>query len=244
MKDNSNITPELLETVERYYNGTMARQERTHFEEQLHKDAAFKTLVEDLRITVLGIETQALKEQMEDYHKEVPTHNPLVTPTTKVRFLSFSKLAIAAGILITLGVFWFLSGSTNDRLYAKYFIPDPGLPTTMSASDNFAFYDAMVNYKQGDYHTAIAKWQKLEQKAPENDTLNYFLGVAYLADKNVEKAVPYLNKTTNNPESVFLEDAYYYLGLAYLKSDKVEEASQAFQKSKSDKSREILKKLN
>lgn len=244
MKDNSNITPELLETVERYYNGTMAQQERTHFEEQLQKDVAFKTLVEDLRITVLGIETQALKEQLNDYHKEIPKHNPLATPTAKVRFLSFSKIAIAAGIIIVLGMFWFLSGSTNDRLYAKYFTPDPGLPTTMSSSDNFAFYDAMVNYKQGDYDTAITKWEKLEQKAPENDTINYFLGVAHLADKNVEKAVPYLSKTTNNTESVFLEDAYYYLGLAYLKSDKIEEARQAFQKSQSEKSREILKRIN
>lgn len=244
MKDNSNITPELLETVERYYNGTMAQQERAHFEEQLQSDPEFKTLVEDIKTTISGIETQALKERLDEYHKEIPTHNPLIAPPAKVRFLSFGKIAVAAGIIIALGMFWYFNGTTNDQLYSKYFTPDPGLPTTMSTSDNFVFYDAMVNYKQGDYTKAISKWEKLELKKPENDTIAYFLGVAHLANKNIEKAIPYLDKTTNKANSVFLEDAYYYLGLAYLKSDKTEEAIQAFQKSPSDKSREILKKLN
>lgn len=244
MKDNSKITPELLETVERYYNGTMAQEERTRFNEQRHSDPAFKSLVEDIKVTLLGIETQALKERLGEYHKDIPKANPLMKPTVKVRFLSFSKIAIAAGIIIALGVFWFVSGSSNDRLYAKHFKPDPGLPTTMSSLDNFVFYDAMVNYKQGEYAKAISKWEKLELKSPDNDTINYFLGVAYLADQNAEEAINYLNKTANNTESVFLEDAYYYLGLAYLKSDRIEEASQSFQKSHLDKSQEILKSLN
>ena len=243
MKDNSNITPELLETVERYYNCTMAKEERIGFEEQIQNDPAFKIVVDDIRTTLLGIEKQSLKEQLEEYHKDIPKKNPFVKPTIKARSLNFFKIAIAAGIIIALGVFWFLGGSSNDQLYAKHFKPDPGLPTTMSSSDNFVFYDAMVNYKQGQYAKAILKWKKLEQKSPDNDTINYFLGVAYLADKNAEKAIPYLNKTLNNTESVFLEDAYYYLGLAYLKSDKTEEAIQAFQKSHSEKSQDILKSL-
>ena len=244
MKDSRKISPELLETIERYYNDTMAQQECTHFEEQLHNDAAFKALVEEFRITILGIETQAFKEQLEDYHKEIPKHQTLAASPPKIRFLSVTKIAIAAGIIIAIGLFWFSGASSNDRLYSKYFTPDPGLPTTMSSSNNFPFYDAMVNYKQGEYAIAISKWEKIEQKSPDNDTINYFLGVAYLAHQNVEKAVPYLSKTINNSNSVFLEDAYFYLGLAYLKSDKKEKAKQAFQKSKSEKSSEILKRMD
>lgn len=224
----------------------MAQEERARFEEQLHNDPAFKRLVEDIRTTLLGIETQALKERLDEFHEAIPKHSSSEKSNgrPKLRFLSFTKIAIAAGIIIALGMFWVFSGSSNDKLYSKYFTPDPGLPTTMGASDNFAFYDAMVNYKQADYPTAISKWEKLEQKSPDNDTINYFLGVAYLADKNAKKAVPYLKKTINYVDSVFLDDAYYYLGLAYLKSDKIEEARQVFEKSKSDKSLEILKKLD
>lgn len=243
LKNNSNITPELLEAVERYDNGTMAQEERIAFEEQLNNDADFKSVVEDIRITLLGIETQTFKERMDEFHQEIPETRSVETLPSKSPSLSFSKIAIAAGIIIALGMFWFLSGSSNDRLFTEYFKPDPGLPTTMSSSDNFVFYDAMVNYKQGDYKTAISKWKKLNEKSPGNDTITYFLGVAYLANKNTDEAVLYLNKTLNTADSVFLEDAYYYLGLAYLKSDKSDEARQAFQKSKSEKSQEILSKM-
>lgn len=243
LNNNSNITPELLETIERYHNGSMAQEERIAFEEQLSKDADLKVVVEDIKITLLGIETQALKERMDEFHNEIPENRSVETSTPRVRFLSFAKIAIAAGIIIALGMFWLLNGSTNDRLYSKHFKPDPGLPTTMSSSDNFVFYDAMVNYKQGDYKTAISKWERLVKKSPSNDTINYFLGVAFLADKNAGEAVSYLNKTITNSESVFLEDAHYYLGLAYLKSDRTEDAIQEFQKSNSEKSQEILKDL-
>ncbi|MBA6152060.1 tetratricopeptide repeat protein [Gelidibacter maritimus] len=243
MKDYSNITPELLETVERYESGTMAQEERIAFEEQLRSDADFKILVENIRLTLLGIETQALKEQLDEFHKEIPETPQIEKSTTKVRFLSFTKLAIAAGIIIALGMFWMFSGSSNDKLFNQHFKADPGLPTTMSSTDSFVFYDAMVNYKQGDYKTAISKWQQLAVKTPENDTINYFLGVAYLADKNAKKAIPFLNKTLDRSESVFLEDAHYYLGMAYLKSDRTEEAIQEFKKSGSEKSNAILKHL-
>lgn len=241
---NSSITPELLETVERYYNGSMAQKERLSFKEQLQNDPDFKLLVEDIHTTLLGIETQALKEQLDVFHKDIPENDPAETTTPKVRNLNFSRIAIAIAIIMALGMFWMFRSSSNDKLYIEYFTPDPGLPTTMSASDNFEFYDAMVNYKQGDYTLALSKWGKLEHKKPNNDTINYFLGVAHLAAKNPEKAVPYLHKTTTNLHSVFLEDAYYYMGLAYLKMDNIQEATEAFKKSKSEKSLEVLKRLD
>lgn len=251
MKDYSNITPELLETVERYYNGTMAKDEYAQFKAQLQKDAAFKTQVEDVRATLLAIEKQTLKERLDEFHLEIPDqdHHDIHNrdpnkPTVKIHFLIFVKIAIAAAIVIGLGVFWYLSDSPNEKLYSEYFKPDPGLPTTMSSSDNYVFYDGMVNYKQGDYKTAISKWKTLEKNSKENDTLNYFLGVAYLADKNEDQAIFYLDETTKNSSSVFQEDAYFYLGMAYLKSDKTKAARRAFQQSNSKKSREILEQLN
>src|SRR5690606_21086616 len=104
LKNNSNFTPELLEAVERYDNGSMTQEERISFENQL-KDIDFKALVEDIRMTLLSIETQALKERLDEFHKEIPENRPVEKSTTKVRFLSFSKIAIAAGIIIALGIF-------------------------------------------------------------------------------------------------------------------------------------------
>ncbi|MCF7560564.1 hypothetical protein L3X39_07935 [Sabulilitoribacter multivorans] len=237
MNPNNNISQELLETIERYYNDSMSTDERHLFVEKLESNPEFKTQVEDIKILFLGIETQSLKEQLDEFHKDIPK------ATSKIRFLQFTKYAVAAVVVISLGSYWFFGKPSNQKLYAKYFTPDPGLPTTMSSSLNFEFYDAMVNYKHGDYELAISKWEKLQINKPNNDTINYFLGVAQLANKNELKAIPYLKSTIQKPESVFLNDAHYYLGLAYLKEGNIERARKHLDLSNTDVGQELISKL-
>ncbi len=240
MKDNSNISEELLEIIERYIDGSMNTQESKDFIQLLEVDDDFKIKFEETKTMFLGIEAQALKEQLNEFHEDIPK---IETPS-KVRFLTVRKFAAAAAIIIAIGSIWFFSSSPNERLYAKYFKPDPGLPTTMSSTDEFEFYDAMVNYKYGDYEIAISKWKTLLALKPQNDTLNYFLGVANLANKNEKYAIHYLKKSTSNTEFTFINDAYFYLGLAYLKEGNIELAKKNFDLSSSDKGKEILLKLS
>ena len=94
----------------------------------------------------------------------------------------------------------------------------------MGATDNFEFYDAMVNYKQGEYHSAINKWQTLLSSEQKNDTLHYFIGVAHLADGNENEAINYLLELNKNNSNSFKNETAYYLGLAYLKADNVKDA--------------------
>lgn len=240
MKDNNNISQDLLETIERYYNDSITSDERVVFEKKLQNDPEFKTQVEDIKTLLLGIETQALKEQLNDFHKNIKK----IEKNTRVGFLTFRKFAAAAAIIITLGGFWFFNKPTNEKLYAKYFKPDPGLPTTMSSTEEFKFYDAMVNYKRGDYKLAIEKWETLLSHKPQNDTLNYFVGVAYLADKNEKTSIPYLEKTVQQTNSVFKNEAFYYLGLAYLKVDNIQLAKENFSQSTINNSEDIISELN
>ena len=60
MNLNNNITQELLETVERYYNNTMTSAERSEFENKLNNSSSFKTQVEDIKTLILGKYTKAL----------------------------------------------------------------------------------------------------------------------------------------------------------------------------------------
>ncbi|WP_111308582.1 tetratricopeptide repeat protein [Confluentibacter sediminis] len=238
MKEKSNISQELLETIECYYNNSMDRDDRIIFEKKLQDSPEFKEQVEDIKTMLLGIETQALKEQLDDFHKEIPLEK------NKIRFLQPLKIAVAAAIIIAFGCFWFFSGSSNQKLYAKYFTPDPGLPTTMSNSDDFEFYDAMVNYKHGDYDKAIQKWQVLYQKQATNDTINYFLGLAYMSHDKIEAAKPFLQKVTETKKPFpFLSEAYYYLGLAYLKEGQIELAKENLGLSNTEQSQKLLNEL-
>ncbi|MGC1471498.1 MAG: tetratricopeptide repeat protein [Psychroserpens sp.] len=241
--NNNNISQELLESVERYYHDTMSRQERLDFEYRLENDDVFQTQVEDIQTLILGIENQSLKEQLDVFHEGLPEG---ISEEKRGSF-TFPNLKIyvsAAVILLAVALLWVYSVPQNERLYADYFSPDPGLPTTMSTSNDYAFYDAMVNYKQGDYEKAIAKWEVLQKNQPENDTLNYFLGVAQLANKKEPLAIDYLKSVTKDSQSRFRNEAYYYLGLGYLKANNVEMAKKNFSDSSEEKAKEILKKLN
>ena len=243
MITNSNISQELLEAVERYCNGTMPAEELQNFEARLAADSDFKTTVDDIRTLLLGIEAQSLKEQLDDFHQDLPILLDTEDSNPKVRFLNFRRVAIAAMMVVSLGTIWYFMGSSNDRLYNQYYSPDPGLPTTMGSSDNFEFYDAMVDYKMGDYKKAIAKWTVLHDKAPKNDTITYFLGTAYLANDMVDKAIPLLKDVAITDESAFQNEAHYYLGFAYLKKEDIPLARENFERSTMEHSKVVLEKL-
>lgn len=239
------ITPKDFEHIEKYLNNNLDAKEEEQFKLRLQTDTEFQSKVEEIKTILTGIETQALKEQLNLFHEdfEKDTVNTKIK-NPKVHALNWKRLLVAAVIIIAAGSFWFLTGNTNERLYAKYFSPDPGLPTTMSNSDNYEFYEAMVTYKQGDYHTAITKWEALQRSKPNNDTLNYFIGVAYLANENETNAILYLEKVIKNPEFVFVNDANFYLGLAYLKTKNIEKAKARLQNSTGDNSKALLSELN
>ncbi|MEO6347347.1 MAG: tetratricopeptide repeat protein [Aquaticitalea sp.] len=243
MKDHNNITQDFLETIERFYNGSMPTEERKVIEARLQQDAKFKTRVEDVKILLFGIEEQALKERLDEFHKELPIKKETKKSDSKVRHFNFRNIAAAIVIVMVSATFWLINNPSNERLYDSYFKPDPGLPTTMSSSDNFAFFDAMVNYKQGDYEKAINKWQILQKKAPDNDTINYFLGVAHLANKSENKAIPFLKEVTNSNHKAFKDDAHYYLGLAYLKEKNFKEAKKNLGMSSIHEAKTVLSKI-
>ena len=242
MDPNLNISQDLLETFECYINKTMTSNEIIAFEKKIQNDPTFKAQFEDIKILLLGIETQSLKEQLHTFHEDL-TSNKSKANTAKSLF-SLRKFVAAAAIVIAVGSFWFFNGNPNEKLYAKYFTPDPGLATTMSETANFEFYDAMVNYKQGDYKTAISKWETLLKSKPQNDTLNYFLGVSHLANKNEKTSLKYLNAVTQNFNTNFKNEAFYYLGLAYLKANNTELAKKNLNFSTIDNSKKILLELN
>ncbi len=240
LETNSNhISQELLETVERYINNTMTSEELKSFETRLQTDAAFKVQVDDIRTLLTGIESQALKEQLDDFHKAIDS-NKTQNSQAKIRYLNVRRLVAAAAIVIAVGSFWFFNQNSPENLYAKYFTPDPGLPTTMSNQSNYEFYEAMVDYKQGKYKSAIEKWNAISQK---NDTINYFIGVAHLADKNENDAILFIEKSVQNSSFPLANDAYYYLGLAALKNGNETLAETYLKQSNLEKSKALLSEL-
>ncbi len=244
MDDLYDISQEDFERIEAYLNGTLSSDELTSFEKQLQTDKGFAIKVEDIRTILAGIETQSLKAQLNDFHEEVLKNSEDGSSKPKIRSLDWMKYAVAAVLVLALGSFWFLNENSNERLYADYYSPDPGLPTTMGNNDNYEFYQAMVTYKQGNYEDALKSWKDQLNNKTENDTLNYFVGSALLASKQEGEALSFLLKVANQEDSAFKNEAYYYIGLAYLKADNTEEAKAYLKKSNITKAKDLLIKLD
>jgi len=245
MGRKTNINQEEFEEIERYLLNTMDGEELVNFEKRLKDNKGLQQQVEEYSLLIKSVEGQSFLNKLDEFHTDINTDKRITEPSKKM--FSSTKYAIAASIalLISLGGYWvYNSSNSNKRLYTEYFKPDPGLPTVMGTTDNYEFYDAMVNYKRGDYKLAIEKWEELLKAKPQNDTLNYFLGVVHLANNNEKQSIEYLKKVVKDQNTSFKDDTYYYLGLAYLKAENIELAKENFSLSTIYNSKEILSKLD
>ncbi len=245
---NPNISQEDFELIECYLNGSMDENEITKFEERIKRDTTLNDHFKEHRILSQAIEEQSLKHKIKDFHKEA-TSKVITLNQNKTQEKSslYSKLAIAATLAVIIGIggfFIFNQANTHQKVFASYFKPDPGLATTMGATSQFELYDAMVDYKQKDYFKAIKKWEPLLLSKPNNDTLNYFIGVAHLANKNGKSAIKNLILVTENNSSVFNKDANFYLGLAYLKTDNIVLAKKYLTFSDTEISKQVIAELD
>ena len=78
---------------------------------------------------------------------------------------------------------------------------------------------------------------------PQNDTLNYFLGVAQQADGNNAAAIALLKSLASDTAKPFYKDACWYTGLELLKQGAVNEAIPYLEKSGRPESSELVSKL-
>ncbi len=250
MKRTEDISQEKFERIENYLNNEITADEKLAFEKAIQEDPSFAKKVDEVKQLLLGIEAAALKNDLDSFHEEIhpvrklhtaPLHVNKSSKNSKNMVLVYS---IAAAIVVVLGIFWFMKDSnTPDKLFAKHFTPDPGLPTVMSTTSEYDFYEGMVDYKRKKYDVAIEKWKKLLPEKQNNDTLDYFLGVAYLAEGDAETSLEYLEPAQKFSKGIFKEDVYYYVALAKLKTGELDEAKKLLKENPSEKNKKLLNSL-
>ena len=237
------ISEEQQESFELFLSGKMSVEQQDSFKLSLNQDSQLQESFEEFKLLFIAIEEEGLRSKLEDFHTTIEEETPVRQLNASKKRFNYS-IAASVAILIAIGGVWFFNRqSPNEKLFHKYYTQDPGLPTVMGSNDNFDFYEAMVDYKRGDYDVAIEKWKKLVETKPKNDTLNYFLGVSYLALENTPKALIYLETIAKNKNSVFMNEAQIYLGLAHIKSNQIQNAKAIFTKIDTRKSREILSEI-
>ena len=245
MSENYTTNQADFEILEQYVLGTLQPEKILEFEKRLKNDQHLQQQLKEYKILISGVEQQSLLNKLNDFHEEINLEETITKKAAKKFSITRFSIAASLALIVSFGGLWmYRTNNSNQKLYSKYFKPDPGLPTVMGIDDDFEFNEAMVNYKMGEYQLAIEKWEEILHKEPQNDTLNYFLGVAYLSEKNQFKTIEHLSKVLEKSNGIFRNDANYYLGLAYLKNNELKKSIQHFEKCENKKRHEILEKLN
>jgi tetratricopeptide (TPR) repeat protein len=241
---NYTISTEEFATIEQYLLGETSTEQRLAFENKMETNRTWAAKVNEVKLLLAGIETASLKERLDSYHINIKKNHPEKGGGKIISMRRKLMVAASVALLAAVSVWLFtIKGNKYENLYAAYFKPDPGLMSAMGTSDNYFFNKAMLDYKTGDYKKAINEWSKLKAGMPQNDTLNYFLGAAQLADGNSTTAITLLQSIASDASKPFYKDACWYTGLALLKQGKANEAIPYLEKAGRPESSELISKL-
>lgn len=213
--DQPEISQTLYERIESYLLNTMSEQERRKFESEIAENESLKKEVQIQKELLQAVELGALRESLDAIKTKRTTMDD--GGSSEPRRYWF---AMAAGFaaLVALGVWMFMKPNVNAELFAEYAEQDPGLPVPMSTTDQYDFYDAMVDYKNEQYEKAIDKWSLLLAIDPKNDTLNYYLGATYFNRAEYSNALPYFERVNDLESLEFRAKSQWYLTLSWLQT--------------------------
>jgi hypothetical protein len=248
MNSPMNISPEEWELIDSFLENNDFPDELAILNNGLTSIPNIKEKIEYIKTINEEIEDCIRKSKIKEFHNQVPNS----TGSAQSKIVSFSKFnnrtiwySIAASIAVIIGIFWlFKTNDAPEKLFAKHFKPDIGLPLKMSPTNDYDFYEGMVDYKQENYREAITKWEILWMDNPESDTLNYFLGVAHLALGNAVQSLKYLENQNRFQTSIFKDEANYYAALANIKKGNYEAAKSLLENNPTVRNSNLLIELN
>ncbi len=244
MKSQIDISPLEWDFIETYLNLKETSEKEAFHKEKLSQIQNLEEKIEHVKKVAEEIEDSIRESKIKEFHNQLSKDEEnsnvkiIATHKSNSKFIWYS---IAAVMVVLIGIFWMMNNSnTPEKIFAKNFKPDIGLPLKMGTTNSNGFYEGMVDYKQGNYKSAIYQWQVLWKANPANDTLNYFLGVANLAQGDAPKSLEYLENQEHFQLGIFKEDALYYAALAKIKEGKFEEAKVLLIKIPSKRNTKLL----
>lgn len=248
MNSQKHINSQEWDLIETYLETKTISGQETYYSANLAEISNIEEKILHVQKIHEEIEDSIRQSKIKEFHERIPASKKLKTSKIKRLKKSNNKtlwFSMAAILVVIFGLIWMMdSKNSPEHLFAIHFKPDPGLRTVMGTKSDYNFYEGMVAYKRKEYAEAINTWQQLLAEKQDNDTLKYFLGVAFLAQGNADKSLEYLEPAKNFSQGVFKEDAAHYTALAKIKLGNIEEAKQLLKENPSERNNELLKAIN
>lgn len=199
----------MLEKIEAYLDGQLPREALESFAATAGV-ADLEREIEWVRDLRLAIEAEGVREQVARIAADPDTGNtaPEITPARWIPYAMAAALIVAAAI-------WWLLPDRYERLYDRYAYVDAGIPVRMGQHDQYALYDAMTYFGEGDYREAARRFGQLAAGPDKayNDTVYYFLGASELYSGAGAYGKEALEAVANDSDSPFRQRAEWLLVL-------------------------------
>ncbi len=211
---------EETDIIDNYIWGSLKGDELLKFEATLKTDPSLQLLVRIRKAIISGIEEsyiEELKRKLIAYEHQLEKTKPAIGK-------NFIKLAALAVILVGIGIgTYYAIHNYFTTKYARFDIPEIGLPNNMSADRNdIQFENAMTEFKLKNYLPAYKQFSSILKRQPLNDTLLYFTGISAYRSGNYEEGIHFFEKVVLNKVSVYKEISEYRIGICLLeKGDKI-----------------------
>jgi len=209
-----------LDLIERYLHGKLVAQELEVFEERLKADQSFAVEVNDYKETMEGIDSYG----REQFTNTVSGWEQEIKASAKknegkvIPFKNYLSMAATLALLLISGYFLFFYQSAEEQLFAQHFQPYDNITSQRSGDpDAELLNEAMAVYDAGSYDQAIDRLVNYLQSNPGDPTAAFYLGEAYLANDQPEKAEAQYIGLMQQRTHVFGETAEWHLALSYLK---------------------------
>jgi hypothetical protein len=226
------------EDIDRYLNGTMEEKEKESFLRRLEEDAEFRQEYIRVEQLVGMVRLAAMQEHLDLIHSEMeasdaqgipmalpPAATPLERSAPLKKIAGRWWLAAAAVILLLVSaeyIFTSSSRSSGMKIFAAWYEPQPGLPTTMGAGQKDSrLMEAMVDYKTKEYRSAIVKFRAL--LTPSDTVALFYLASSYLGAGQYDSSCRIFGQLAGRG-NLYSRQAQWYEALSFLALGKKAEA--------------------
>lgn len=202
-----NISDTELEMFDKFFKGTMNKEELDQFTALLRKDEALHNKFKLHQILVSKIaEDGATNELLKKRFVQV---------SQRSRVISWIRLLVGSAAIIILGFFIIKLFSDKKLDYSQYAFNDPGLPINMGNTSRIDWSQFNVAYARKDYSESIHSLNGM----PETDTVRYYKGLCYELKGETQSAINEYIKINSTKPSLYSQKAIYRTAIIYLKKD-------------------------
>lgn len=180
-----------FDLIENFILGKLDEPENALVRERLEHDSEFLKEYQEVKNIIVAIQAKGLKESLADRKIVENNTGRIISLSSRKSGTTRRAWLVAASLAMLLAFGWLLytinAPANQSNLMAEAFYTDPGLPTRMSATEHYQFYDGMVDYKTADYEMALKKWSNIHSGIGF-DTLQYYKAMSLLNLRKLNEA--------------------------------------------------------